>query len=74
MPDRKERCAENQYRFNAANERLRDLVEDRARPDQAIPFLCADDACLETVELKMGEYQSLHEDANVFVLVFGHDL
>jgi hypothetical protein len=74
MPDRDERCAENQYRFNKANERLHDLIEGRARPDQEIPFLCecADNTCLESVELKVSEYERLHENAHVFVIVPGH--
>jgi hypothetical protein len=74
MPGRHERCAENQYRFNKANDRLRDLLEERARPDQKVPFLCecADDSCLETVELNLSEYERLHENADVFVIVPGH--
>jgi hypothetical protein len=74
MSSRDERFAENQYRFNDANNRLRDLVEERARPDQKIPFLCecADEDCLDTVELDLGEYEGLHEDADVFVIVPGH--
>jgi hypothetical protein len=73
MPGR-ERCAENQYRFNAANNRLRDLVAGRVRAEQRIPFLCecADDGCLETVELDLTEYQHLHENEHVFVIVPGH--
>jgi hypothetical protein len=74
MPDRQDRCAENQYRFNKANERLHDLIEERARPDQEIPFLCecADNTCLESVELKVSEYERLHENTHVFVIVPGH--
>lgn len=74
MPGRDERCAENQYRFNKANDRLRDLLEERARPDQKVPFLCecADDSCLESVELSVREYERLHENADVFVIVPGH--
>jgi hypothetical protein len=74
MPDRHERCAENQYRFNKANDRLLSLVEERARPDQSIPFLCecADDSCLESIELNVSEYERLHESADVFVIIPGH--
>lgn len=74
MPDRDERCAENQYRFDNANNRLRDLVEQRAGPNQKIPFLCecADDGCLATVGLELSEYAELHENSDVFVIVLGH--
>jgi hypothetical protein len=74
MPGRHEGCAENQYRFTAANNRLRDLVAGRVRVEQRIPFLCecADDGCLETVELDLAEHQHLHENEHVFVIVPGH--
>ena len=74
MPGRDERCAENQYRFNEANNRLRDLVEERAGPNQRIPFLCecADDSCLATIGLKLSEYADLHENSDVFVIVPEH--
>jgi hypothetical protein len=74
MPGRDERCAENQYRFNRANNRLRNLVGKRVRADQKIPFLCecADEGCLATVKLDLTEYESLHENRDVFVIVPGH--
>lgn len=74
MPGRDERCAENQYRFNNANDRLRDLVSEQARSDQKIPFLCecADDACLGRIELDLKEYEQLHKHAGVFVILPGH--
>jgi hypothetical protein len=74
MPGREERCAENQYRFNDAKNRLRDLVEQRVGPNQRIPFLCecADDSCLATVGLELSEYTELHQNSDVFVIVPGH--
>jgi hypothetical protein len=74
MPGRDERCAENQYRFNNANNRLRDLVEHRVGPNQRIPFLCecANDGCLASVELELSEYADLHENSDLFVIVPGH--
>jgi hypothetical protein len=40
-----QRCAESQYRFNDANDRLSEIVQDQVSPGQSIPFLCecADD-------------------------------
>jgi hypothetical protein len=74
MPGRDERRAENQYRFNDVNDRLRDLVRGHARSEQKIPFLCecADDACLGRIELDLREYEQLHKNAGVFVIVPGH--
>jgi hypothetical protein len=74
MANRTERRAENQYLFNDANDRLREVVRDQVSPGQTIPFLCecADDTCLARVDLKLEEYETLHEDANVFVIVPGH--
>jgi hypothetical protein len=74
MANRIERRAENQFRFNDANERLREIVHDQVSPGQTIPFLCecADDTCLARVDLKLEEYESLHQDPGVFVIVPGH--
>ena len=74
MANRVERRAENQYRLNDANDRLREIVHDQVSPGQTIPFLCecADDTCLARVDLKLEEYESLHRDAGVFVIVPGH--
>jgi hypothetical protein len=74
MPGRDNRCAENQYRFHDANNRLRDLVDERVLADQRIPFLCecADDGCLGTVDLELTEYEKLHESVDSFVIVPGH--
>ena len=71
---RARRCAENQSRFHDANNRLRDLVQERTAPEQRIPFLCecGDDACLGRVELDLTEYEQLHKHAGVFVIVPGH--
>jgi hypothetical protein len=74
MAGRDERCAENQYRFNRANSRLRNLVGKRVPADQTIPFLCecADEGCLATVKLNLTEYEHLHENRHVFVIVPRH--
>jgi hypothetical protein len=74
MADRDERHADNQRRFNAANERLGGLVQERVPADKRIPFLCecADDRCLGRVELSHGEFEQLHENENVYVIVPGH--
>ena len=74
MASQYERYADNQSRFNAANERLGDVVEERVSGNDRIPFLCecADDRCLGRVELTRSEFEKLHEDENVFVILPGH--
>jgi hypothetical protein len=74
MAARDERHADNQRRFNAANERLGELVQERVPQEERIPFLCecADDRCLERVELALDEFEHLHEQENVYVIVPGH--
>jgi hypothetical protein len=74
MAARDERHADNQRRFNAANERLGGLVQERVPADERIPFLCecADDRCFGRVELSHGEFEQLHENENVYVIVPGH--
>ena len=74
MAARKERHADNQRRFNAANERLGELVQGRVTEEERIPFLCecADDRCLGRVELSLGQFEQLHESENVYVIVPGH--
>jgi hypothetical protein len=74
MPTRDDRLARNQSRFSAANERLKAAIERRTPTNGQVPFLCecADDKCLESVELTLAEYEDLHPRDNVFVIVPGH--
>jgi len=74
MAVRDERTADNQRRFNTANDRLGELVQERVPEEERIPFLCecADELCLERVELSLGEFEQLHENENVYVIVPGH--
>ena len=74
MATREERSAENQHRFNAANERLSEIVQGRLSSENRVPFLCecADDRCHERLELTIDQFKDLHEDENVFVIIQGH--
>lgn len=74
MAVRDQRSADNQRRFNAANERLGELVQERVPEEERIPFLCecADERCLERIELSLGEFEHLHENENVYVIVPEH--
>lgn len=72
--DRQERLEKNQERFHRANDRLAELVEDRASEDTQIPFLCecSDDYCRESVPLTIREYEELHEGSDRYVMLRGH--
>jgi hypothetical protein len=65
---------ENQERFRHANERLRDAVEDHVPETTTVPFLCecADDRCVDSVELTLGEYREIRELPELFIHCRGH--
>ena len=73
MASRHERLAENQRIVRGANERLEELIHDRA--DGAnVPFLCecADEYCLGRVDLSTADYYAIHVDRSQYVIVDGH--
>ena len=74
MTGRNERSTENQKRFNDVNERLGEVVKARVSPGERVAFLCecADDLCHGRVELTLDEFEELHEDKNVYVIIPGH--
>ena len=74
MAARSERSTEIQKRFNVANERLGEAVRAQMSPGGRVPFLCecADDLCHGRVELTLDEFEELHEDKNVYVIIPGH--
>jgi hypothetical protein len=61
-------------RFRRANESLRDLVEDRVRESQPVPFLCecAKDDCAGTVRVLLGEWEAVAAKPNHFLMEAGH--
>ncbi len=72
MATRAERLVENEEAFRAANDRLSEaLGSTNSTP---IPFLCecADDTCLERVELDMDAYREIRSDSSHFFRLPGH--
>jgi hypothetical protein len=74
MNSRDTRREQNQRRFREANEKLHEAVEDRVRESQPVPFLCecADDDCLGTVKVSLGEWEAVAAKPNHFVMEAGH--
>jgi hypothetical protein len=69
---RAERLVENETAFRAANERLVDALD--GTNVGVVPFLCecADDTCLERVELDMDAYREVRSNPRHFFKLPGH--
>jgi hypothetical protein len=76
MPSLEARLARNEVMFRAINERIRELA---ARFDQAenepLAFVCecADETCVERVELTILQYDDIRAILARFVVVPGHE-
>ena len=75
MPTRETRRELNQLRFRQANELLHDAVEEQVQEAHAVPFLCecADDDCLGTVTVLLGEWEAVASQPNHFLMEPGHE-
>jgi hypothetical protein len=74
MAPRDVRREQNQVRFREANEHFHDAVEGHVRESQPVPFLCecADDDCLGTVNVLLGEWEAVASKPNHFLMEAGH--
>jgi hypothetical protein len=72
--DREERRKENEHVFRSANERLRQVVEERGAPSARVPFLCecADEACMGRVDLTLAEYHEVRVHQRRFFMLPDH--
>ena len=72
MATRAERLVENEEAFRAANERLSDALDGTSVG--LVPFLCecADDTCLDRVELDMDAYREIRSNSSHFFRLPGH--
>jgi hypothetical protein len=63
--------AHNQALIRAVNERIEAIAEDAANPE----FLCecADSECVETIQLSIGEYETIRRSPVRFPVKPGHD-
>jgi hypothetical protein len=62
------------FHFRKANQRLLAAIKSRASAPRRLPFLCecADDACLESVDVEMIEWEAVASRHNHFLMVAGH--
>ena len=76
VSQRTERIARNESAFRALNESLEASVH-RGRPaDDFAGFVCecGDSDCDATVRLDLATYESIRQDAQLFVILPGHDV
>ena len=69
-----ERIAENNARFRAANEHIRDAAEEHGVSSR-VPFICEcpDSSCMEVVRLELDDYRAVRSHPRRFVNAPDHD-
>jgi hypothetical protein len=65
------KAAKNQALFRDVNERIEDLVGEAWHP--VFVCECADEHCIETLELSLAEYESIRASPIRFPVKVGHD-
>jgi hypothetical protein len=72
---RKQRIADNEAVFRAANERIADWEErDRAEAFELYFCECADPDCREKVKLRGSDYERIRSNPDHFFVVPGHEI
>lgn len=74
--DRERRVAANQTMFREVNERIKEVSEHVGAIDGGPEFLCecADEECVERIQLSLDQYESLRDNPRRFVVVSGHQV
>ena len=74
MTTRADRLVENEKAFRMANERLLEVVGDMNSNPSSLPFLCecADDTCLERIDLDLETYREIRSRSDRFFRAPGH--
>jgi hypothetical protein len=76
MDERDERIAKNETMFRAANREIEQAEQEGgAGPDQPIEVLCecGRQACGGMIALTVADYDSVHSQADRFVVLRGHE-
>ena len=75
MQARERRVAENEVRFRALNERLRDSGGVWEGRDGTLSLVCecGDEDCTMPITLTPAEYESVRSDETQFAIVPGHE-
>ena len=69
--DQARKAAKNQALFRDVNERIEELVGKAWHPEFVCE--CADEHCIETLELSLAEYESIRASPIRFPVKVGHD-
>jgi len=70
-----ERAARNQVLFREVNERIAELTTlDRVRDMHLLICECSDEACAESLEVALAEYEAVRAHSDRFVVARGHEL
>ena len=69
-----ERIAENNARFRAANEHIRDAAEEHGI-DSRVPFICEcpDSSCMDVVRIELDDYRAIRSHPRHFLNAPDHD-
>lgn len=75
MGARERQLAENEVRFRALNERLRDGSGTWSPGEGALELVCecGDENCTRAIRLTTRDYETVRSDEAQFLLVPGHD-
>ena len=74
MSPRQLRKEQNQRTFRAANERMQELIDGQVPSGTIIPFLCecADDECLGRIDMDGSDYEGIHIDRELYIVIRDH--
>ena len=74
MDARERRLAENEIRFRALNERLREGSDTWGPGDGVLELVCecADENCTRSIALSARDYEAVRGDETQFMVVPGH--
>ena len=75
MPSLEARLARNEVMFRAINDRIRELAERLNRGDEPLSLICecADETCVERLQLTIWQYDDVRGIPARFVVVPGHE-
>jgi hypothetical protein len=75
VSERERRIGENEALFRSVNDQVRRLnaTLSTLNDSMAIVCECADDRCLERIEIRLETYGVVHDDPTQFVVKPGHD-
>jgi hypothetical protein len=76
MSTRAQRIGENEALFRSVNEQIEELSETFSVPTDTMRIVCecADQDCVEQVDVTVGEYEEVRADPTLFIVCPGHDV